>query len=118
MGASINLSGLKIKGNAQMLNDVKIIGHENTKIKVENTEVEGDVKLLERLEIGPVIDELQKELRSMDPSSAEYCSLQKIVKMKDTTPQGIIAALKRHLGTFSQGVLSNVVATCISKHLP
>lgn len=118
MGASIKLSGLKIKGNAQMLNDVKIIGHENPKIEVENTEVEGDVKLLERLEIGSVIDELQKELRSMDASSAEYRSLQQIIKMKDTAPQSIITALKRHLGTFSQGVLSNVVAACISKNLP
>ena len=75
MGVSIDLSGLKVKGNARVMNDVKITGYEDAKIRAENTEIDGNVEFLERLEIGPVLDEVQRQLRNLDPSSAEYRSL-------------------------------------------
>ena len=90
MGVSIDLSGLKVKGNARVMNDVKITGY----------------------------DEVQRQLRNLDPSSAEYRSLKQIVEMKNTAPQSIMNALKKHLADFSQGVLSNVVAAYISKRFP
>lgn len=118
MGVSIDLSGLKVRGNARVMNDVKITGYEDAKIRAENTEIDGNVKFLERLEIGPVLDEVQRQLRNLDPSSAEYRSLKQIVEMKNTAPQSIMNALKKHLADFSQGVLSNVVAAYISKRFP
>ena len=105
MGVSIDLSGLKVKGNARVMNDVKITGYEDAKIRAENTEIDGNVEFLERLEIGPVLDEVQRQLRNLDPSSAEYRSLKQIVEMKNTAPQSIMNALKKHLADFSQGVL-------------
>lgn len=96
------------------MNDVKITGYEDAKIRAENTEIDGN-GVFERLEIGPVLDEVQRQLRNLDPSSAEYRSLKQIVEMKNTAPQSIMNALKKHLADFSQGVLSNVVAAYISK---
>ena len=61
---------------------------------------------------------VQRQLRNLDPSSAEYRSLKQIVEMKNTAPQSIMNALKKHLADFSQGVLSNVVAVYISKRFP
>ena len=116
MGVSIDLSGLKVRGNARVMNDVKITGYEDAKIRAENTEIDGNVEFLERLEIGPVLDEVQRQLRNLDP--AEYRSLKQIVEMKNTAPQSIMNALKKHLADFSQGVLSNVVAAYISKRFP
>ena len=52
MGVSIDLSGLKVRGNARVMNDVKITGYEDAKIRAENTEIDGNVEFLERLEIG------------------------------------------------------------------
>ncbi len=117
MGVSIDLSGLKLTGNAKMLNDVSITGDADADIKVKNSELGDDVALLERLEIGTLFDKLQEELRNMDPASAEYHSLKQIVEMKDSTPSSIMAVLKEHLFAFSHGVLQQVVADNIAHHL-
>ena len=68
MGVSIDLSGLKVRGNARVMNDVKITGYEDAKIRAENTEIDGNVEFLERLEIGPVLDEVQRQLRNLAKS--------------------------------------------------
>lgn len=44
MGVSIDLSGLKVRGNARVMNDVKITGYEDAKIRAENTEIDGNVE--------------------------------------------------------------------------
>ena len=67
MGVSIDLSGLKVKGNARVMNDVKITGYEDAKIRAENTEIDGNVEFLERLEIGPVLDEVQSNSEIWTP---------------------------------------------------
>ena len=46
MGVSIDLSGLKVRGNARVMNDVKITGYEDAKIRAENTEIGGNVEFL------------------------------------------------------------------------
>ena len=55
MGVSIDLSGLKVKGNARVMNDVKITGYEDAKIRAEPAE---KLRRLERLQA------LQEDLSS------------------------------------------------------
>ena len=73
MGIEINLKGLSVKGDSEILNNAKISSSSNdVHIDLEEIEIDGQAKLLNNLEITPILEQLRQQALNMDIDSKEY----------------------------------------------
>lgn len=110
MGIEIELSGLKVSGNAEIMDNAKIRKSKDVDITVRDTDIGENAKVLNNLEIDPLLDELMRESQKMDKRSPEYLSIQKILNVKGWNRDDLVGCVLKHIGEFSQGVLASIVA--------
>ena len=111
MGIEINLNDLNISGNAEVMGSVKIKNSDDVHIDLQHTDISENAKVLNDLEIDPLLDELKQQLQIMDKSSLEYQELKKILDEKKRNKADFMGSVLRHIAEFSEGVLASIVAT-------
>ncbi len=116
MGININMSGIEIGGNAEVLNDLTIKSSTDTPIDIvlENAKIFGHAVVLKNVRIDSVLNELSKEAQIMNTSSSEYSEIQNILKKKEWNAKDFITCIKNHLINFSEGVLASILATYLT----
>ncbi len=82
MGIEINLSGLKVSGEARILNDASIKNSNNVNIKLHDSEVGEEAVILDNLKIDPILEELRRRIPQMDKNVDEYSAVQEILEVK------------------------------------
>ena len=115
MGIEINLSDLNIGRNAEVMNGATVRNSDDVQISLENIEIREYAKVLNHLEIDPVINELRQQAQSMDRNSDEYLEIKNIVSVKQWNKDNFIKCAIKHIGEFSQGVLASIIANYITK---
>lgn len=115
MGIEINLSDLNISGNAKVMDDMEIRSSDDVRISLEHIEIREYAKVLNHLEIAPVLNELRQQAQSMDKKSAEYLKINEIVSAKRWNKEEFIRCAIKHISEFSKGVLASVVANYMAK---
>lgn len=115
MECKIDISGLKIGGDTEMLNRVEIGETDDIDINVKNLNVEGKLSLLNDLQINAMIAELRKKSLSMDQNSKEYFGIQEILRKKKWKKADFIKQIGEHIASFSEGVLASIVAGFLIK---
>lgn len=115
MGIKIDMSNVKIGGSAQVLNNASIRGNGDADISLSGAEITGNTVILDNLKIEPFMEELQNALSKTDANSPEYGSLKQIAEAKGKNKETIVEMIKKHIGTFSEGVLEKVLAAYISR---
>lgn len=110
MGIEINLNDLNISGNAGVMGNAKISNSDDVHIGIQHTDIRENAKVLNDLEIDPLLDELKQQLQIMDKNSPEYQELKKILDVKKWNKADFLGSVLRHIGEFSQGVLASIVA--------
>jgi len=114
MGFNIDLTGLRMKDHAKLLDHVTVKGNGETHIKVIDSEISGNASVLNDLEIESVLEELNQEVQAMDKNSREYYEIQKILKTQKWDKGEFVRCITKHLAEFSQGVLASVVANFLT----
>ena len=114
MGIEIDLSGAKISENARVLNYTKVKGSNDVHIDLHSSEISGQTKVLEKLEISSVLNTLEDASATMDRNSSEYLEIQKLLKVRNWNKKDFIIRITKHLGEFSQGVLASIVANWLA----
>lgn len=115
MGCKIDISGLKVGGDAEILDRVEIGEVDNIDINVKNLNVDGKMTLLNDLQINTLIAELREKSLSMDKNSKEYVGIQEILRKKKWNKADFIKQIGRHMASFSEGVLASIVAGFLIK---
>lgn len=115
MGIEINLSNLNIGKNTEFMNNAKIKNSNDVHINLEHMEIHDYVKVLNHLEIDPVLNELKYQSLSMDKNSAEYLKIKNIIGEKQWDKVDFIRCAIKHISEFSQGVLASIIANYITK---
>ena len=115
MGVKIDMGNVKISGSARWLNNASIRENEDTVISMNGVEILENAAVLENLNIEPFLKELQTAVNKTDVNSPEYNSMKQIVESRDKNKDTIVKMIAKHIGTFSQGVLENVLAAYISR---
>ena len=116
MGIEINLKGLSVKGDSEILNNAKISSCSNdVHIDLEEIEIDGQAKLLNNLEITPILEQLRQQALNMDIDSKEYPAVQSILGVKGWEKEAFVKCIRKHVGDFSKGVLASIVANYITR---
>lgn len=115
MGIKINISNLKICDNAEVLNNAVISGHDDVEIGLHDLEINGQVQLLENLEINSILNQLNEKVCVMDKNTDEYPRIKEILAVKQWDKKKFYKCIVTHLSDFSKGVLASIVANCITK---
>lgn len=110
MGIEINVSGLNVSGNAEVMDNVKIRNGDEIHIRLQNADIGDSAKVLNNLEIDPLLEELTLRAQNMDEESPEYSAIKKILGVKKWNKADFIGCVMKHIGDFSQGVLASIVA--------
>lgn len=110
MGIEIDLRDLNISGNAEVIKNVKIKSREDIRIGLHHADIRENAKVLNDLEIMPLLDELARQAKMMDKDSPEYPEIKKILGVKKWNKSDFIGCALKHIGEFSQGVLASIVA--------
>lgn len=111
MGIEIDLHDLNINGTAEVMQNVKIKSSDDVHIGLHHADIRENAKVLNDLEIVPLLDELARQAKIMDKCSPEYTKIKKILGVKKWNKADFIECVLRHIGEFSQGVLASIVAT-------
>ena len=115
MGIKIDMSNAKIGGQTQVLNNASIRGNTDATIDMNGIEIMGNAVVLDQLNIEPFLDDLQSAMNKMDTNIPEYQGMKQIMESKDKGKDTLARMIAKHIGTFSQGVLENVLAAYISR---
>lgn len=110
MGIEISLNNLNISGNAEVMDKVKIRNNDDVHIDLQHADIRDNAKVLNDLEINPLLNELTRQVQTMDKNSPEYSQIKKILDVKKWNKDDFIKCIARHIGEFSQGVLASIVA--------
>lgn len=114
MGIEINLSNMRINGDAEILNRATISENKDIGIKLNNLEVNGKAVVFDDLKINSILDELNASLQRMDKNSDEYCKIQDMLQEKQWNEKKFVKCVKEHVSNFSQGVLASIVANFLT----
>lgn len=116
MGININMAGIEIGGNAEVLNDLTIKSSTDTPIDIvlENAKIFGHAVVLKNVRIDSVLNELSKEAQIMNTSSSEYLEIQKILRKQKWDLKEFTTCVKNHLISFSEGVLASILASYLT----
>jgi hypothetical protein len=117
MAIEINMQNIKVGGNARVFNNASIKGNTDAKIDLSNAKIDGTAVLLENFKMDSFFEELHQKAGSMDQSSAEYQSIRQILQVPEKDKKTIAQMVTKHIASFSQGVLENVLAGYINKYL-
>lgn len=115
MGCQINITGLTIGRDAEILNRAEIGGMDDIDISVRNLNVEGKLALLNDSQISSMIAELREKSSLLDKNSKEYRGIQEIIRKKKCNKADFIKQIGEHIATFSEGVLASIVAGILMK---
>lgn len=110
MSCKFEISGLKVDGDAEFLNGIKIGDSSDVDFSIKDLDIKGKLCMLNDLQIGLLISEIQKKSSAMNQDSVEYKKIQKIVKMKKWDKESFIKCISKHLVDFSEGVLAGIVS--------
>lgn len=110
MGCKINITGLTIGSDAEILNRAEIGREDDIDISVNNINVEGKLALLNDSQICSMIAELKGKSLLLDKNSKEYRGIQEILRKKKWNKADFIKQVGEHIATFSEGVLASIVA--------
>ncbi len=110
MGIEIDLNDLNISGNSEVMQNVKIANDQDVHIGLQHATIQDNAKVLNDLEIAPLLDELVRQAQIMDKDSPEYPEIKKILEVKKWNKADLTKCVLRHIGEFSQGVLASIVA--------
>lgn len=94
------------------MGNVKIENSDVVHIGLQHTDIKENAKVLNDLEIDPLLDELKQQLQIMDKNAPEYQELKKILDVKKWNKVDFMRSVLRHIGEFSKGVLASIVAAC------
>ncbi len=116
MGININMEGIKIGGNAEVLNDLIVKGSLDTPVDIvlKNAKIFGHAVVLKNVRIDSVLNELSKEAQAMNTSSSEYLEIQKILGKQKWDVKEFTRCIKNHLVNFSEGVLASILAAYLT----
>jgi len=114
MAIEINLSGAKIYENVSVLNRAVIHEASDVHIDLSSSEISGQSKVLDNLEINSLLNMLEDKSTLMDKSSNEYMEIQRILKVGNGDKKEFITCIKKHLAEFSQGVLASIIANLLT----
>lgn len=114
MRIEINLSDMRINGDAQILNRATIQGSQDVGIKLNNLEVNGKAVVFDDLKINSILEELNASVQRMDKNSDEYYKIQDMLQEKQWNEKKFIKCVKEHVSNFSQGVLASIVANFLT----
>lgn len=117
MGIEINLNNLNISGNSEVMQNVKIANGQDVHIGLQHAAIQDNAKVLNDLEITPLLDELMRKAQIMDKNSPEYPKIKKILGVKKWNKADLTKCILHHIGEFSQGVLASIVAAHFFKQL-
>lgn len=115
MGISINLTNIKLSDESRMMNNMKVCERADVDLKADKIELSGKAVMLENLEMQPFLKQLQNEWSQMDIHSAEYKSIEQILKMSDKSKTRILPVIAKHIARFSEGILVNVISDYLVK---
>ena len=99
MAINIKLNDVSISDHAKVITGVRMSETADFDVQAEKVKVYGDAQFLTDMQIESVVKKAENALQELPASSPEYSSLRKI---------GI------HLGTFTEGVLQNIIADVIN----
>ena len=111
MGIKIEISRDSFGNNVEIFNRSKI--KDGVDIKISDNEFADKVKMFNDVELGEVVDELQRKMEMMPKDSSEYRGLLRITEMEHSG-KDIRGQIISHIGMFANGVLQNVVAHMIT----
>lgn len=114
MEIDINLNNLHVKGDAEIIEDAQISGN-NIHIDLEEIEIEGQAKILNNLDIIPILELLRQQAANMDEGSVEYSAVQSILKVKGWDKHSFAKCIRKHVSEFSKGVLASIVANYFTR---
>lgn len=117
MAVNINIKNVKLSGNSSLLEHARIAGDSEANITTEDIRTYDEATVLKDLEITPVLKSLKQSVVELNPESAEYRELQKILSLPATDKKTVRGAIARHLAEFSQGVLAGIVVNYASGKL-
>ncbi|MDE7203763.1 MAG: hypothetical protein K2O91_18145 [Lachnospiraceae bacterium] len=115
MGIEIDLNDLNISGNAEVMGNVRIRNSNDVHISLKHSDISENAKVLNNLEIDPILKELMQQIQVMDKDSLEYSRIMKILGVKQWNKNDFIGCVLKHISEFSQGVLASIVANMITK---
>ena len=109
MAINIKLNDVSISDHAKVITGVRMSETADFDVQAEKVKVYGDAQFLTDMQIESVVKKAENALQELPASSPEYSSLRKIVQdSKSKNKIGI------HLGTFTEGVLQNIIADVIN----
>lgn len=117
MGININMTGIEIGGEADVLNNLTIKGSIDTPVDIvlENAKIFGHAVVLKNVKIDSVLKQLSEKAQTMNTSSSEYLEIKKILGKRKWDVKEFTACVKNHLINFSEGVLASILATYLTQ---
>lgn len=115
MNMNVQLEGVKVHDEGKVLKGVGIKGNGDLDIKVKNLEVTDKAEVLTDLEIEEVLKKAESALQDLAPCTPEYSSISEIVQTgKQKNRAELIKKIGKHMGTFAEGILQNVISDVMS----
>lgn len=113
VGIKINMSGVKIGGNADVMNGISINGNVESQIDMNKAEIGGNIRVLNDAEIHTVLFKLEEQLPFVDRNTNEYAEIQRILNEDHSNQKRVSERIAEHVGNFATGVLANIVSGLI-----
>lgn len=115
MNVNVQLEGIKVHDEAKVLKGVGIRGNGDFEIKASNLEVTDKAEVLTDMEIEEVLERAESALQDLAPCTPEYSSINEIVQTgKQKNRAELIKKIGKHMGTFAEGILQNIISDVMS----
>ena len=115
MAINIKLNDVSISDHAKVITGVRMSETADFDVQAEKVKVYGDAQILTDMQIESVVKKAENALQELPASSPEYSSLRKIVQnSKSKNKREVLRKIGIHLGTFTEGVLQNIIADVIN----
>lgn len=116
MGITISIVNTEIGDEANVFENVTIARDIDTPVDIviEDTKIFGHAVVLKNLKIQAVLEELERKTQKMNDFSEEYYAVKEILKRDQWNTEDFIKCVKKHLASFSQGILASVLANYLT----
>lgn len=116
----ISINNSEIKGKSKVLGDVSVTGTPDINVRIENSKIEENAELLERLTLldDTHIDELIKNIEStavvLEKNGSEYEMIQHMLREFSVSHHSKRGIIKKYIPELLVGTLANVIATYLN----
>lgn len=115
MGFKMEIEGLSVGKDVELLNGATIHDAEEVDISVKNLDIGGKLSMMNDMEIKSMFSELKEKSLTMDRDSREYKEIQGILGVKHWDKKQFVDCARKHIADFSKGVLASIVANFLMR---